>query len=182
MTDETIDFKHGMHISTTEPDWTREHVRQFWDPSRKLLKAIRDFQRVTEKRGPLAVLGRKSAVLRHRFWSVVAGADIPLTSKLAGGLALPHPNGVVLHPETVIGPNCILFQQVTLGASPGQAPPELGGHVDIMAGAKVVGSVKIGDHALIGANAVVTSDIPEGAIAVGIPAKVIGSRLPSSEQ
>jgi serine O-acetyltransferase len=103
---------------------------------------------------------------------VVTGADIPLNCKLGGGLLLPHPNGVVIHPDAEIGPNCLLFQQVTLGVGDGGAP-RIGGHVDIGAGAKVLGPVRIGDHARIGANAVVVHDVPDGATAVGVPARVI---------
>jgi len=108
----------------------------------------------------------------HRFWSVVTGADIPLNCTIGGGLLLPHPNGVVIHPDSVIGCNCLLFQQVTLGTEMSGVAPVLGGHVDIGAGAKVLGRVTVGDHARIGANAVVLSDVPEGATAVGIPAHV----------
>jgi len=85
---------------------------------------------------------------------------------------MPHPNGVVVHPDTQIGPNCLLFQQVTLGAGPKPGAPRLGGHVDVGAGAKVLGGVVIGDHATIGANAVVIGDVPAGAVAVGVPAVV----------
>jgi serine O-acetyltransferase len=118
-------------------------------------------------------LARKVAVLRHRFWSVVSGADIPInTHHLGGGLLLPHPQGVVIHPDVVLGPNCLLMQQVTLGTGPKPGVPRLGGHVDVGAGAKILGGVVIGDHAVIGANAVVISDVPAHAVAVGIPAVV----------
>jgi serine O-acetyltransferase len=113
-------------------------------------------------------------VVPHRFWSAVAGADIPLNARLGGGLLLPHPNGVVIHPDAVVGPNCLLFQQVTLGyGGPKPGAPVLGGHVDVGAGAKVLGGVRVGDHARIGANAVVLDDVPAGATAVGVPARVI---------
>lgn len=116
----------------------------------------------------------KFAVLRHRFWTVVTGADIPLNSQIGGGLLLPHPNGVVVHPGAVIGPNCLLFQQVTIGfSSTGTGLPVLGGHVDVGAGAKILGDVHVGDHARIGANAVVLTDVPPGATAVGVPARII---------
>jgi len=121
-------------------------------------------------------LGRiqsKLAVIRHRFWSVVTGAEIPLnTWAIEGGLELPHPNGIVIHPDSQIGPNCRLFQQVTLGTGPRPGLPVLGANVDIGAGAKILGGVHLGDFSVIGANAVVITDIPAGAIAVGIPAKV----------
>jgi serine O-acetyltransferase len=111
------------------------------------------------------------ASLRHRFWSAVAGADIPVNaSRIGGGLMIPHPTGVVVHPEAVIGPNCLIFQQVTIGTGPKPGVPRLGGHVDVGPGAKILGGVTIGDHAVIGANAVVLSDVPPGAVAVGVPA------------
>ena len=73
------------------PDWRREQPVRFWDPSRKLLKAIRDYQRI-HKRGALGRWLSTTCVLRYRFWSEVSGADIPLNSKIEGGLLLPYPN------------------------------------------------------------------------------------------
>lgn len=161
-------------VSATEPDWSRE-AKAFWawQPSRSLLASIRSFQRLEHDTGPMAPLLRKLAVLRHRFWSVVTGADIPLNARLGGGLLLPHPNGVVVHPKAEIGPNCLLFQQVTLGMGADGGVPRLGGHVDIGAGAKVLGAVQLGDHAKVGANAVVLQDVPAGATAVGMPARIL---------
>jgi serine O-acetyltransferase len=112
------------------------------------------------------------AVLRHHFWSVITGADIPLNCRLGGGLLLPHPNGIVIHPDADIGPNCLLFQQVTIANGSGGAP-KIKGHVDIGAGAKILGGITIGEHAKIGANAVVLTDVPSGATAVGVPAKIV---------
>ncbi len=111
------------------------------------------------------------AALRHRFWSAVSGADIPLTCQIGGGLRLPHPNGVVIHPDARIGPNCLIFQQVTLGTVDSGGTPVVGGHVDIGAGAKLLGPVVIGDDAVIGANAVVVRDVPPDHVATGIPAR-----------
>jgi serine O-acetyltransferase len=154
-------------ISATEPDWTREDRRRGeWNPGKRLLASIRTYQSAANP------LSRKLAVLRHRLWSAVSGADIPLNCRIGGGLLLPHPNGVVIHPNADIGPNCLIFQQVTLGDA-GGGTPQIGGHVDIGAGAKIVGAVKVGDHARIGANAVVLADVPAGATAVGIPARII---------
>lgn len=163
-------------VSAQVPDWSREARRRgAWAPSRALLAAIRDYQRHAASARRLDRVARKVAVLRHRFWSVVTGADIPLNCKLGGGLLLPHPNGIVIHPEAVVGPNCLVFQQVTLGAGTRPGLPRLGGHVDIGAGAKVLGGVTIGDHARIGANAVVVDDVPAGATAVGIPARIVSA-------
>jgi serine O-acetyltransferase len=166
--DAVADVTEG--VSASVPDWSRERPRRFWDPGRRLLGAIRRYEGAGAGL-PGRVL-RKLAVLEHRFWSVVTGADIPLGSRIGGGLLLPHPNGVVVHPGASIGPNCLLFQQVTLGAARGGLPM-LGGHVDVGAGAKIIGAVRVGDHAVIGANAVVTSDVPPRAVVAGIPARVL---------
>jgi serine O-acetyltransferase len=160
-------------VSATTPDWTRERKSRFsWDPSRSLIGSIRSYQRNADSRHPLGIVARKLAVLRHRFWSVVTGADIPLNCKIGGGLLIPHPNGVVIHPDAKIGPNCLIFQQVTLGHRD-SGVPSVGGHVDFGAGAKVLGPLTIGDHAVIGSNAVVLCDVPSGATAVGVPARIM---------
>ena len=79
----------------------------------------------------------------------------------------------------MIGPNCPLFQQVTIGfGGPKSGLPVLGGHVDVGAGAKVLGGVRLGDHCRIGANAVVLDDVPAGATAAGVPARIIRAADP----
>jgi serine O-acetyltransferase len=158
-------------VSASVPDWSREAKRFWaWNPSRSLLASLRAYERLANAPRALRAFLRKWITLRHAFWSMVTGADIPLGCRLGGGLLLPHPNGIVIHPEAVVGPNCLIFQQVTLGAGR-SGVPRLGGHVDVGAGAKILGGVVIGDDALIGANAVVLQDIPAGASAVGVPAR-----------
>lgn len=159
-------------ISASIPDWQREKTHRWWDPSRRLLKSIRKYQKWRSRGGLLGRLFSLYNVFRHRFWSVVTAADIPLNCNLGGGLLLPHPTGVVVHPEAKIGPNCLIFQQVTIVQD-----VKIGGHVDIGAGAKIIRPVTIGNHALIGANAVVTCDVPDGAIATGVPARIREVRI-----
>jgi serine O-acetyltransferase len=177
------DLMHHSHaVSANVPDWSRERCVRFWDPARRLLRAVRSYQRCKKPRFLFKSLS-KYWVLEHRFWSVVAGADIPLDSDIGGGLRLPHPTGVVIFPGAVIGPNCLISQQVTIGVG-GRKPgaPIIGGHVDIGAGARILGGVTIGDHARIGANAVVLEDVPSGATAVGVPARIVRSRNPILSQ
>lgn len=143
-----------------------------WRPSRSLLASIRAYERLEGSNRLIDVALRRWVVLRHRFWSVVTGADIPLGCRLGGGLVLPHPNGIVIHTDAIVGPNCLFLQQVTLAWGP-NGTPTLGGHVDVGAGAKIIGGVTIGDHARVGANAVVLIDVPPGATAVGVPARIV---------
>lgn len=161
-------------ISATSPDWSREYKSFFaWAPSRSLLASIRSYQSLAISNNPFKIILIKVSVLRHLFWSVVTGADIPINTQIAGGLLIPHPNGIVMHSDVKIGPNCLVFQQVTIGSKDGSKPPTIGGCVDIGAGAKVLGEINIGNHAKIGANAVVLIDVPEGRSAVGVPAKIV---------
>ena len=160
-------------VSAAVPDPSREFKQWFtWEPARSLLASLRSYQRHRRSRNPLRMAIKIVAVLRHRFWSVVTGADVPLNCTIVGGLLMPHPNGIVIHPAAVIGPNCLIFQQVTIG-SRGDGAPTIGGHVDIGAGAKILGKISIGDNAIIGANAVVLIDVPAGATAVGVPATIV---------
>jgi serine O-acetyltransferase len=161
------------NVSATVADWSRERPQRFWDPSRKLLQAIRRYQYWRSRTGLIPTCLCKWLVLRHRFWSAVTGADIPLTCSIGGGLLIPHPNGIVIHSDAQIGVNCLIFQQTTIGSRGRPGVPVIEGHVDIGAGAKILGPVRIGAHARIGANAVVSADVPSGATAVGIPAKLI---------
>lgn len=152
-------------VSATKPDWSREILTQSWAPSRQLLRSIRRYQSAS---GIFTRLRKSYWVLQHRFWSIVTASDIPINSRIDGGLLLPHPTGIVIHPKSKIGPNCLLFQQVTITDG-----VEIGGHVDIGAGAKVIGPIKIGNHVQVGANAVVTRDVPSHTTVAGIPARII---------
>ncbi len=168
----TLDEWSPPSVSATDPDMSREAKPFFaWVPSRSLIACIRAHQRAAASRAPWAVLQRRWATLRHVFWSVVTGADIPLNCRIAGGLLMPHPNGIVIHPDAQIGPNCLIFQQVTVGVAHGGVP-RIEGHVDIGAGAKLLGPITVGAHARIGANAVVVRDVPPGVTVVGIPGRV----------
>jgi serine O-acetyltransferase len=160
-------------VSALQPDWSREvKAPGEWNPGKSFLASLRDYQRQQARGGFIGAVMLCWAVLRHRFWSAVSGADIPLKCQIGGGLLLPHPNGVVIHPDAVIGPNCLIFQQVTLGVRGAGGVPSLGGHVDVGAGAKLLGNIVVGDHCVVGANAVLLQSMPANHIAVGVPAVV----------
>jgi len=91
----------------------------------------------------------------------------------------PHPLGIVVATNGEIGKNCTIYQNVTIGAKNKDLAylpehfPKIGNNVTIYAGACVVGGITIGDNVVIGANAVVTQDVPENSYAVGNPVKII---------
>lgn len=93
------------------------------------------------------------------------------TKSIGGGLRMPHLNGIYIHPGAVIGENCTILQQVTIGANEHRIDHEkaakIGDRVYIGAGAKIIGDIVIGDDVRIGANAVVTKNIPAGMTVVG---------------
>lgn len=106
------------------------------------------------------------------------GIELPYTVDLGSNVTFEHQHGIVIHGHAKIGNGCIIRQGVTIGNKNLDAPfdaPTIGSYVNIGAGAKILGQVRVGNHAVIGANAVVTKDVPEYAIVAGIPAKIIGS-------
>lgn len=87
---------------------------------------------------------------------------------------LPHGlNGIIISHFATIGANCVIRQQVTIAQNNNNESAIIKDNVVIGAGAKIIGKVTIGNNAVIGANAVVTHDIPDNCVAVGVPARVI---------
>jgi len=127
-------------------------------------------------RAPVSCLYR----VLYRYCRNIYGIELPYTVQLGRRIIIEHQSGIVIHGNTVIGDDCIVRQNVTLGIRwlhELDAAPVLGNRVNVGSGAVIMGRVTIGDGANIGANAVVLDDIPSGATAVGIPARVISARL-----
>lgn len=106
----------------------------------------------------------------------ITGIEIHPGAKIGKGLVIDHGMGVVIGETAEIGDNVLLYHGVTLGGTgkdKGKRHPTVGDNVIIGSGAKVLGAIFIGSNAKIGANSVVLKDVPEGATAVGIPAKNI---------
>lgn len=159
------------------PDWGRERKKwHHWNPSVSLLIGFRSYQKWQSKSGPINSLLCFISKWRFRLWSVICGADIGLGASIGGGLLLPHPNGVVIHSDAIIGNNCMIMQQVTIGQLATAGAPKIGNAVYIGAGAKVLGSICLGDYAAIGANAVVLIDVPSSCTAVGVPARLVPAK------
>src|SRR5579884_2696539 len=140
------------------------------------------------------------ALLAHRIAHALYGLGVPLLPRLIAaisrsltgieihpaatigtGFFIDHGMGVVIGETTEIGDDVTLYQGVTLGGTGkerGKRHPTLGNNIMVGVGAKILGAVTIGDHARIGAGAVVLNDVPPHATAVGVPAKVVVFRAP----
>lgn len=107
------------------------------------------------------------------------GCDISLTSDIGQNIRFRHINGIVIGKGVTIGDDTIIYHQVTIGGKNlGDAEqnkyPVIGNNVTIFAGAKIIGDIRIGDHAVIGANSVVLHDVEPYSIVAGSPAKKVG--------
>ena len=115
--------------------------------------------------------------LRHLRYKL--GISIPPETKIGSGFFIVHFGGIVVNRNSEIGKNCNISHGVTLGLADrgkNKGYPVLGDNVYIGPGAKIVGAVKIGNNVAIGANCVVTKDIPDNSVVVGIPGKVISQK------
>lgn len=104
------------------------------------------------------------------------GIEIHPGAQIGSGFFIDHGNGVIIGETTIIGDNVTLYQGVTLGGTgkeQGKRHPTIGNNVMISAGAKVLGSFKIGDNSKIGAGSVVLNEVPSGSTVVGVPGRVV---------
>ena len=116
------------------------------------------------------------AWLINRHQQIRFGIGISYKTSIGPGLYIGHEGGIVVSELAVIGKNCNLSHQVTIGVSRrGQRAgvPVIGDNVYIGPGAKLFGAIVVGDNAAIGANCVVTRDVPENGVVVGVPGRVI---------
>jgi serine O-acetyltransferase len=107
---------------------------------------------------------------------IVAGVDIAPTVRIGPGLYIGHPGAVHIHEAVVMGVNCNLPHDVTMGIGGmgrRRGTPRLGQCVFISPGAKIYGSIEIGDYVVIGPNAVVTRSIPSCSVVGGIPGRIV---------
>lgn len=113
-------------------------------------------------------------LLRHYRYKF--GIDIPFTTRIGSGFYIGHFSCIFVNEDCIIGKNCNISQGVTLGTTNRGSKagnPVIGDNVYIGPGAKVIGAIRIGDHAAIGANCVVTHDVPDHAVVVGVPGRIV---------
>jgi len=113
-----------------------------------------------------------------KITQVFTGIEFPCEVKIGKDFKIDHFSGIIVSGYASFGDNCIIRNGVTVGLKNLKEPcgPSIGDNVDIGAGAKVLGPIKIGNNVTIGANAVVITDVPDNSIAVGVPAKVISKK------
>ena len=121
-------------------------------------------------RKPLSLVYR----VLYKLAQIVTGIELPCEVPLGRGFVIEHSGGIVVSGFARFGDHCRIRNGVVIGLARVDEPcaPRIGDHVDIGAGAKVLGDIRIGNHVLIGANAVVLDDVPDHSIAVGVPAVI----------
>lgn len=129
----------------------------------------------------IPLIGR---LLRRILWwfsCVFFGSELAIAAEIGGGLYVPHPFGIVVG-AAKLGRNVSILQNVTIGRKSAEdaRDPVIEDGVSISAGAVVVGAITIGEGSTIGANAVVTKDVPAYSVAMGIPAKIISTTPPGA--
>lgn len=118
---------------------------------------------------------RKSPAFIRFLLKLLLHVELPLRDG-GTGINLPHPWGVVIHPNAVVGERVVVYQGVTVGRKKGGVKagiPTLGDDVVIYPNAVIVGAVRIGNRAVVGAGAVVLDDVPDGATVAGNPARIL---------
>lgn len=109
----------------------------------------------------------------ERFIEITTGISIPAECEIGRGLRIHHFGGIILHPSVVIGENCTMYHSVTIGDKGGYGgAATIGNDVIIGAGAKIIGEITIGNKCKIGANTVVSKDVPDNSIVSGVPAVI----------
>ena len=114
------------------------------------------------------------------FCEILTGIELPCEATLGRRFRIDHFGGIVISGDAVFGDDCVVRNGVTVGLryTGYRGSPILGNRVDIGAGAKILGPIRIGDDVAIGANAVVLTDVPSNSVAVGVPARVIARKTP----
>jgi serine O-acetyltransferase len=112
---------------------------------------------------------------------IVTGIELPCEVPIGRNFIIDHFGGIIISEYATFGDDCRIRQGVTVGLKNVNEPkaPVIGNNVEICAGAKVMGGISIGNNVVIGANAVVITDIPDDSIAVGIPATIKPRRCAS---
>lgn len=114
----------------------------------------------------------------YKFTQIVTGIELPCEAQVGRNFVIDHFGGIIVSGHARFGDNCRIRNGVVVGLknTDNPAAPVIGDNVDIGAGAKLLGNIRIGNNVTIGANAVVLSDVPDNSIAIGIPARIVSKQ------
>lgn len=153
--------------------WAVRYLRIFLEPGTVAVLVYRYGRWVHDLKIPVVKQLLNVFYLLGKIVVVGFGIYIPVRANIGKGLTIHNFSGIFIC-EADIGENCIVFQGVTVGHLRGQPnPPKIGNNVMLAAGAKVLGSVTIGNNVVVGANSVVMTDIPDNCTVMGIPARIV---------
>lgn len=127
---------------------------------------------LNRKLPPWRWLTSKVYGLTYFFAAPITGVLLPRETKVGEGFHIIHAGGVSIHPDVAIGARCGVMHRVTIGTNMTGDVPSIGDDVFIGCGASVLGKIKIGNDVRISANSLVIADVPDGAVAMGVPAQV----------
>jgi serine O-acetyltransferase len=165
-----------MHDPDYQADLKRYPRRPFFKEQSIWAICVYRFGRRVDRRAPgfFRRLAEKRYWLYYRIVETLTGISIPKSVEIGPGLKIYHFGNIFVHKDTRIGANCTMRQGVTIGNRTLDGPaPVLEDDVELGAYAQVLGDIRIGKGARVGAMSVVLQDVPPGATAVGIPARVI---------
>lgn len=100
------------------------------------------------------------------------GCDIGLNAKFGDKFSMPHPSGVVIGDQVIIGDFCTIYQNSTIGQKNGKYPI-IGNNVTIYPSSIIIGGINIGDNSIIGAGSIVMKDVEQGTVVAGNPARLL---------
>ena len=122
--------------------------------------------------------------IAHKLIQIITGIDLPCEAEVGRNFIIDHFGGIIVSGYAKFGDNCRIRNGVSVGLRRVESPcaPVIGNNVDIGAGAKLLGAITIGDNVLIGANAVVVTDVPSNSIAMGVPAIIKPRSAPPAKE
>lgn len=150
-----------------------------WNPGFICSFYSRICNHLSKNKNPFVRLVFYFFIFLHRHNCIKYGISLPYQTNINSGFYIGHFGTIVISGAATIGKNCNISQGVTIGVSSRgryKGVPTIGDNVYIGPGAKIFGAIKVGNNVAIGANCVVTKNIPDNSVVVGVPGKVISSK------
>ena len=153
----------------------REHGYSGWGTEGFWALVLYRSRKAVKRRRPrwLWVPARVALSVVNKLFTMVTHIDIHPDAQIGPGLLIPHVGPVRVHPSTKIGADCAIHHVCTIGAGPRPGGATIGDHVFIGCHSSIIGAVTVGDGATIAASTLVITDVPAGATAMGVPARIL---------